>query len=792
MQSPSILRRRPHTQLKALIAALAACGLAQSALAQQATETVVITATKRSSSIQETPIAVSAIAGSQLDEAGIKNSVELFARIPSADITLNNGATNANIYVRGIGTKGVGVNAVSAVGVYADEVSLNSPIVNVLQLFDLERVEVLRGPQNTLYGRNTTGGAVNYISARPVLGEGLNGRASVTLGSYSQVDFDAAVGTDLGASSAVRLSVFTQKRDGVYNNINLNEKVYNRDSTAARLQWLWAPSKATSVLVKIHGEEVDQTNKLWKMLGLQTAAGNASTTASLLCAPAAVGLGSSCVSRTGAKSDPADTTTFSASLRSPIEKVSANGASVTVNHDIGSLRLTSITAIESNKYKKAEDIDAGPQSLGSFGFDFFQLSEATQYSQELRLTSPSSAATRWIGGAFFFKEEMLGNTTSVQYFRPDQRIFSTSLDQTNQVKSAYGEVEHDLSRAWTALLGLRFTNEETKGTNTSVRRSLLDANTRAALGPISGQDPISTARLLATPFVQGFAGATGSNTYVGAPYGASWNQTGWKLGSKFKLDKDSMVFANLSQGFKAGSFSAAPATSIVAGTNLPNPGFFTPVNPEKLLAYEAGWKGSLMDRKLRVGVTGYYYDYREQQLLSVRSIGGEVYAAVINVPKSHVSGVELEFNARPAAGWFIDANAGWMDTKIDNGKTDGPDYTGKVLTNAPRLTASLAVRHEIEIGKGMVLTLGGDVSYRGARFFTLENDDLQRSDAYSLINLQAGLRFGPQQRYRVQAWVKNARDTIYFQNKSSFVTSGTMEAQIGDPRTVGLTFSASL
>ena len=790
MSSRFIRRQRPASKLHTLVAALAACGCVQT-LHAQTTETVVITATKRAGSIQETPIAVSAIAGTQLDDAGIKSSQELFARIPSADITLNNGSTNANIYVRGIGTKGVGVNAVSAVGVYADEVSLNSPIVNVLQLYDLERVEVLRGPQNTLYGRNTTGGAVNYISARPVLGEGLNGRAAITFGSYAQRDFDGVLGLDLGPNSALRLSMLAQKRDGVYTNVNLNEKVYNRDSTAARFQWLWQPSKATNVLLKVHAEEVDQTNKLWKMLGLQTAAGNATTNAALLCADALVGLGSNCVSRTGIKSDPADTTTFSASLRSPIEKVSANGASLTVNQDIGSLKLTSITAFEGNRYKKAEDIDAGPQTLGSFGFDFFQLSQAKQYSQELRLTSPANATTRWIGGVFFFKENMLGNTTSVQYFRPDQRIFSTSLDQSNKVQSAYGELEHDLSRDWTALVGLRLTSEETEGKNTSVRRSLLDANTRAALGPITGQDPISTARLLATPFVQGFAGATGSDTYVGSPYGASWDQAGWKLGTKLKLGKDSMVFANVSEGFKAGSFSAAPATSIVAGTNRPNPGFFTPVNPEKLLAYEAGWKGALMDRKLRLNVTGYYYDYRDQQLLSVRSIGGEVYAAVINVPKSHVSGLELEVSARPAPGWGIDANAGWMSTKIDDGKTDGTNYTGKVLTNAPRVTASIAVRREAEIGNGMVLSLGGDISYRGARFFTLENDNLQRADGYSVVNIQAGLRFGPQQKYRLQAWVKNANDKIYFQNKSKFETSGTMEAQIGDPRTVGLTFGAS-
>jgi iron complex outermembrane receptor protein len=619
MPSHTVSPRVPATRLRTLAIAMAACGVAPVAGAQ-AVETVVITATKRTGSIQDTPIAVSALSGTQLDDAGIKSSQELFGRIPSADITLNNGSTNANIYIRGIGTKGVGVNAVSAVGVYADEVSLNSPIVNVLQLFDLERVEVLRGPQNTLYGRNTTGGAVNYISARPQVGEGLNGKASVTLGSYSQRDIEAALGADLGGNSAVRLAMLAQRRDGVYDNLNLGEKVYNRDSTAGRLQWLWQPSKATNVLVKVHAEEVDQTNKLWKMIGLQRVAGNGAADATLACPVAQVGLGSSCVSRTGARSDPADTTSFSASLRAPIEKVSASGASFTLNQDIGSLKLTAITAYEANDYKKAEDIDAGPQTRGSFGFDFFQLSKAKQYSQELRLTSPADSPLRWIGGVFFFKENLVGNTTSVQYFRPDQRIFSTSLDQDNQVQSAYGEMEYDLSKEWTAIFGLRLTRETLDGNNTSVRRSLLDANTLAALGPITGQDPISTARLLATPFVQGTAGATGSNPYVNAPYKASWTKNGWKLGTKFQLDRDSMVFANVAEGFKAGSFSAAPATSIVAGTNLPNPAFFTPVNPESLLAVEAGWKTAFLDRKLRLGLTAYSYSYRDQQPVFAESV----------------------------------------------------------------------------------------------------------------------------------------------------------------------------
>jgi outer membrane receptor protein involved in Fe transport len=314
----------------------------------------------------------------------------------------------------------------------------------------------------------------------------------------------------------------------------------------------------------------------------------------------------------------------------------------------------------------------------------------------------------------------------------------------------------------------------------------------AALSPITGQNPISTTRLLSTPFVQGFAGATGSNTYLATPYTASWNRQGWKLGGKYVVDRNHMVFANLAEGFKAGSFSAAPATSIVATTNLPNPGFFTPTKPETLMATEVGSKSTLANGAVRFNLTAYNYAYKDQQLLSVRSIGGEVYAAVINVPKSQVRGLEVETNIKPGSGWTIDANLGLLQTRILNGQVESTNYTGKELTNSPKLTGTVAARRQFAVASGVDMTVGADVSYRGSRFFTLENDALQRADGYALYNAQVGLRFGPQQRYSTQLWVKNATNALYYLNRSSFVNSGTMQALIGDPRTVGITFSASL
>lgn len=726
---------------------------------------------------------------------------------------MNNGSTAANIYIRGVGTKGPGYNQVAAVGIYVDEVSLNSPIVNVLQLFDLQRVEVLRGPQNTLYGRNTTGGAVNFVSVKPRVADGTWGYLTLTGGQFSQADVEGAVSFDLGQEWAARLALIKQTRDGMYNNSYLGEKVYDKDSTAVRAQLVWSPRPDTELLMKLHGEKVNNTNKLWKTIGLQSPLlVGAVTTYNTPC-QFTIGLGSACVGINNTPSDPNDTRTFSASMRSPIEQVNARGASLNANWKIGDVRATAISGYEYNNFKKAEDVDAGPAPLrptGPFsgsitnanyqgGFDFFQVSEASQYSQELRLASEADKSLRWITGLFWFKEKTIGNTTAFSYFAGTAanggRANSTNLNQENRVASGYGEIEFDVTKQLTVTAGIRATREELSGTNTTVQRSLTDAVTRAALLPTSGQRPITTAELLALPV------GTGRNVYVDTPFEKSFSQSGGKLGVKYSVDAQTMVFGTVSQGFKSGSYSAAPAQSI-------NGSFFTPTNPETLTAYEIGLKTTTADRKLKLNLTGYYYQYKDQQLLRTTSLPGlGIVAAQVNAGKSNLQGVELEAQWAPGGGWNIDLGVGYLKTKIVEFTQDEAcvanvggcpasgvrklDFSGQELTNSPRLTTNLTVRKEWKLDGGNTLSIGGDYSYRAKRFFNIPNNTLESSEAYSLVNAQATYRFGAKQQYRLTAWGKNLNDKVYFLNKAVFAAAGTMEALIGDPRTFGLTFSTN-
>jgi iron complex outermembrane receptor protein len=415
------------------------------------------------------------------------------------------------------------------------------------------------------------------------------------------------------------------------------------------------------------------------------------------------------------------------------------------------------------------------------------------------LASEADKSLRWITGLFWFKEKTIGNTTAFSYFAGTAanggRANSTNLNQENRVASGYGEIEFDVTKQLTVTAGIRATREELSGTNTTVQRSLTDAVTRAALLPTSGQRPITTAELLALPV------GTGRNVYVDTPFEKSFSQSGGKLGVKYSVDAQTMVFGTVSQGFKSGSYSAAPAQSI-------NGSFFTPTNPETLTAYEIGLKTTTADRKLKLNLTGYYYQYKDQQLLRTTSLPGlGIVAAQVNAGKSNLQGVELEAQWAPGGGWNIDLGVGYLKTKIVEFTQDEAcvanvggcpasgvrklDFSGQELTNSPRLTTNLTVRKEWKLDGGNTLSIGGDYSYRAKRFFNIPNNTLESSEAYSLVNAQATYRFGAKQQYRLTAWGKNLNDKVYFLNKSVFAAAGTMEALIGDPRTFGLTFSTN-
>ena len=230
-------------------------------------EEVLVTAQKREQSLQDVAVSVTAFTAADIARSQLRDSEEILMKVPNLDVRSNSGSSNANIFLRGVGTVGIGFNLQSGVGIYTDDVALNSPVVNILQVYDLERVEVLRGPQNTLYGRNTTGGAINFISRKPEIGEEMNGFGSVSYGRFNELSLEGALSMPLGDKAAARFAFQSQTRDGIRENLVTGSDDIERDKQAGRVQLVFEPSESVSVNLKAHIERIDADNIRYKSAG---------------------------------------------------------------------------------------------------------------------------------------------------------------------------------------------------------------------------------------------------------------------------------------------------------------------------------------------------------------------------------------------------------------------------------------------------------------------------------------------------------------------------------------------
>ena len=231
-------------------------------------EEIVVTAQKRAESLQDVPISISAFSDDEMDRLGVNSAHDVLKLIPNAG-SVPQGGAKQNFFIRGVGTADFHLNVVGAVGVFLDDVSLNSPFSVSFATFDMERVEVLRGPQNTLFGRNTTGGAVNYISHKPSVEEGTNGYLQAGFGSFGQFDIEGAVGFALGETAAVRLAAVSRTRDGVFDNLSLGQDVGDTDRQAFRAQLLWQPNDNWTFLLKGYAGQGGGNPTPFKNVGFQ-------------------------------------------------------------------------------------------------------------------------------------------------------------------------------------------------------------------------------------------------------------------------------------------------------------------------------------------------------------------------------------------------------------------------------------------------------------------------------------------------------------------------------------------
>ena len=751
MTKQSIAGRRSAAGLRRMLAALAggAMLLANGAFAQQILEEILVTATKRSESLQDVGVSVAAFSGEALERLGLKNSDEILLQVPNVEIIANAGATNANIFLRGVGSAGIGFNIQGGVGLYADEVALNSPVVNILQTYDLERVEVLRGPQNTLYGRNTTGGAVNFISRKPEPGGEAGGYVNASYGRFNQFDLEGAYGAPLGENAALRISGQGQFRDGIRENLENGRDDVGREKYAGRVQLAFDPSERVSVNLKAHLERVRSDNIRFKNVGVY--APDISGGRQPCANPLALGACNNGFGFVGSE-DPRE---INSDMEDPQNNVNAGGASAQLVAEYEGFTLTSITAYEENSQELSEDSDAYP----GHSFHFWIESEQRQFSQEIRLTSKDDSAFRWIVGGYGFWEDKTGTTGPTWATPMGTMLVRSTASFDNTTYSAYADGEYDLNEQVTLKAGFRYGSDNIQGSSVALFAF------ESALGGLDVTTPSKTGEMLPNFEDLLAAGeASGAGVIrVGGPgdpnatiNDKTFSEWGGKAGVEVRPAEDVLVYGQWSRGFKAGSFPNAPMAIMLGFGDVP-------IRPEIVNSYEAGLKAEFAEGRARLNAAIFFSDYQDQQ--NNEFVDGEF--RVVNTD-SEILGAELDLSLLPAEGAYIDLSLGLLGTEITDSRQD--DWEGNKLLNSPSFTANIGLRKEWRTGDGALFGIGADGRYASKRYFSLNNQ--AQDGGYFVANARAWYEFGDDGQYRFSLWGRNIFDTLYYNNRFLFDDDG--------------------
>jgi len=523
----------------------------------KALEEITVTAQKREQGLQDTAVSITAFSGEGLRQLNLTNSVDLASQTPNFSIGTPVGeGNNPSIVLRGVGLNDFNDNNESNIAVYVDEVYRSAMAGLTFQLFDLERVEVLRGPQGTLYGRNATGGLVHFVTKKPTEEFELYG--DLTFGSYSQLKFEGAVGGGTESIMA-RLSVATNKADGYVKN-RVGKNPNEADSNSIRGQIQFRLGEQWSLLVNGHYSDSDALAAAYQNEGT---AGDGFDGFEYIDTDGDPWAGD--YDRTG-----------------PLQ-IENTGASFDLSWQGDRFGMKWITGVENVEKFHQEDTDAGNVDFGGGSLvrpDF--VAETDQVTSELRFFA-GNEKINWVAGVYYFDSEVDGSGTRLDLSGLGDVNFDVRYLQETTSIAAFGQVDYALNEQWELVGGIRFTNEE---------KDYIYINEETNFGA----------------FIYEFSPATAGDL-------ASQDEdvvTG-KVGVNFRANEDMLFFGSISSSFKSGGFNAGFLDPSLALENLP-------FDKEELISYEIGMKSSFADGSIRFNATAFYYDYTDLQALSFEGV----------------------------------------------------------------------------------------------------------------------------------------------------------------------------
>ncbi len=574
-----------------------------------AVEQVIVTAQRREQSAQDVGVALSVISGDQLAARGVNTVNQLQFATPSLEITPQFGSGQPSFRLRGVGFDDYASNNSSTVGVSVDEVAYPIQAQTQGLLFDIARVEVLRGPQGTLYGRNTTGGAINFITNRPT--NTLSAGVTAEYDSNEEFKAEGFVSGPISDTLSGRLAFVTDQGGAWQKNRATGEKLGDKDTTSVRGQLAWTPSDKVDFLLSAHaGYDKSEPTGLYLFNPL---AYNASL-------PTIAADGSRKNTGWGGSSAFATLTGIATNAK-PFHDTKSHGASLRAHGETDAVDLVSITSVERLKRKEYNDWDASPYAYAGTYFN----TDAKVFSQELRASSKTEGPLQWLVGGYYSRETIDEAFYSDFY---QSLLFDTRTTYSQKVRSTsvFGQLEYALNDRLKVIGGLRGENEKRE------QFDFVTAGVFAPGAPPTNFSPTDDKEL--------------KNKSV----------TG-KLALEHKPTDDVLLYASVSKGTKSGGF-----TSYNRGDAAAVDGF----KPETLWAYEAGFKSSFAANTVQLNGSVFYYDYKNQQIQSaIYDINNGPIGAIVNAQKSHIYGGELELTWRPVPALRIGQSLGYKTGKFD-------------------------------------------------------------------------------------------------------------------------------
>ena len=717
-----------------------------------AIEEVIVTAQKTEQSAQDVGIAISALSAEELSQRRIETPVDLQTAVPNINVKEITPGLFPVFTIRGVGLNDFSANNNPTVGVYLDEVFIASTTQLTFQLFDIERVEVLKGPQGTLYGRNTTGGAINFISQKPKPGDDWS--LKLGAGDYDLVEGGFMFNSSLSETVALRLAgKALSQGEGFYESRTLGGDIGERREYAGRAQLAWRASEAVDINFKAEASSADSDVGQLEHFGTL----EPGVFPPAPCAPALEGEIDpvNCVDGLG-YSD-ADGDPFTGDWNNKARYTNDSIAStLSVNVEVGEGTLTSITAWSDFERKAYSDVDAGPFIQAEFDTQ----DNIEQLSQELRYAfSPSVDVDLIIGGFYSWDEVTVRVPGSLEDLLLTQvRIES---DQTTTSAAAFVHADWHLSEDWTITGGLRMTHEQ-----------------KEFEGGMSDENPFGSSCLLSPVCNPGFVGP------VQLAYNdekISDTEPSSRIGVNYQLAEQVMLYTSVARGFKSGGFFGGGF--VTSDTQL------APFDPERLTAYELGMKSQLFDNTLRLNAAVFYYDYQDVQTFTQVTSEGLTVLKLSNVEDAEILGAEADLLWRPVSGLDIQLGGGWLDTELGSFEAPGIGTvpSGNELPNSPRFSFNGLVRYEWPVGELGYLSLQADYSYTDETFKEAVNVPLLAAGDYSVWGARAVLR-SADDRWDLAVWGKNLGDEEFLGH--AFDNGiGNGGRAYGSPRTWGVTFN---